>query len=65
MKKYVGQKAWTPEEDELLRKLAKAGQSAGDIANHMDRSVGSIRERASRLNIALARSRRLKDLGSK
>jgi hypothetical protein len=31
----------------------------------MDRSVGSIRERASRLNLALARSRRLKDLGSK
>jgi DNA-binding NarL/FixJ family response regulator len=51
---------WTAEEDELLRKLAKAGQSATDIAKHIDRSVGSIRDRVSRLNIALAKSRRLK-----
>jgi hypothetical protein len=56
---------WTPGEDELLRKLARLGVGASDIAKHIDRSVGSIRTRASRLNIVLAKSRPLKLPASK
>jgi hypothetical protein len=60
MSQFAGQKAWTPEEDELRRKLAKAGESASEIARHIDRSRGSIRDHALKLNIALTKSRRLK-----
>jgi DNA-binding NarL/FixJ family response regulator len=54
----VLQKPWTPEEDELLRKLAKAGTSVPEIAKHIDRSRGSIRDHALKLNITLAKGQR-------
>jgi DNA-directed RNA polymerase specialized sigma24 family protein len=57
---YLGKNPWPPEDDEKLRELAKSGESATEIAKHMDRSVDSVRTRASRLNIALAKSRKLK-----
>jgi DNA-binding NarL/FixJ family response regulator len=57
---YLGQNPWTPEEDELLRKLAASGESAASIAKRLNRNIPSIRNRVSRLNIALAKSRTLK-----
>jgi hypothetical protein len=52
---------WTPDEDDLLRKLARSGESVVNISERLNRSPGSIRKRSLRLNIALAKSRRLKD----
>ena len=56
---------WTPEEDDLLRKLARSGESVANIAKHIDRSLGSIRNRAVRLNIALVKFRKVKDMPGK
>ena len=53
---------WRPEDDALLRELARAGEQVAKIAKHLNRSQGSTRNRALRLNIALAKARRLKDL---
>jgi len=47
---------WIPEHDQLLRELAQAGGTLVDIAKQMGRSPGSVRIRASRLNIRLATS---------
>jgi hypothetical protein len=44
---------WTPEKDDLLRKLARSGESAANIGKQIDRSLGSIRNRALRLNSRL------------
>jgi hypothetical protein len=44
---------WTPEEDELLRKLVLANASPFDIAVQLKRSVSSVRARAHRLGIPL------------
>jgi hypothetical protein len=56
---------WRPEDDALLRELARAGEQVAKIAKHLNRSEGSTRNRALRLNIALARARKLKDLAGK
>jgi hypothetical protein len=56
---------WRPEDDALLRELARAGEQVAKIAKHLNRSEGSTRNRALRLNIALAKARRLKDLTGK
>jgi hypothetical protein len=61
----LGQNPWTPKEDDLLTKLAKSGESAAEIARHIDRNIASIRNRAMRLNIVLAKSRTLKLRSSK
>jgi hypothetical protein len=44
---------WTPEEDELLRKLVLANASPFDIAVQLERSRSSVRARAHRLAIPL------------
>jgi hypothetical protein len=49
---------WSLEEDALLRQLAQSGESVANIAAHLKRSAGAIRNRALRLNIALAKSQR-------
>jgi len=49
---------WSLEEDALLRELAKSGESVANIATHLSRSAGAIRNRALRLNLALAKSQR-------
>jgi hypothetical protein len=51
---------WRPEDDALLRELARAGEQVAKIAKHLNRSEGSTRNRALRLNIALAKPRRLR-----
>jgi hypothetical protein len=53
---------WSPEDDALSRELARAGEGVAKIAKHLNRSTGSTRNRALRLDIPLAKSRRLKDL---
>jgi hypothetical protein len=50
---------WSPKEDVLLRDLAQSGEYLAKIAQHLDRSPGSVRIRALRMNIALAQSGRL------
>jgi hypothetical protein len=56
---------WRPEDDALLRELARAGEQVAKIAKRLNRSEGSTRNRALRLNITLARARKLKDLTGK
>lgn len=50
---------WSPEEDTLLCEFARSGESVTHIAENLGRSAGSVRIRAQRLNVALARSGRL------
>jgi hypothetical protein len=50
---------WSPEEDTLLWESARSGESVTNIAENLGRTVGSVRIRAQRLNIALTRSGRL------
>jgi hypothetical protein len=51
---------WRPEDDALLREMARAGEQIAKIAKHLNRSEGSTRNRALRLDIAVAKARRLK-----
>ncbi len=46
---------WSPDEDEQLRKLALSGASMAEIAQQMQRTKSSVRTRASKLKIAIAR----------
>jgi DNA-binding NarL/FixJ family response regulator len=48
---------WTTEDDQELRSLARAGFSLVEIAQRMQRSKSSVRARATKLTIALARDR--------
>jgi hypothetical protein len=48
--------AWSAEEEELLRSLAAAGESAVAIATLLKRSSDAVRSRARLLKIKLARS---------
>jgi hypothetical protein len=48
--------AWSAEEEDLLRSLAAAGESAAAIAALLKRSYHAIRNRADVLKINLARS---------
>jgi hypothetical protein len=52
----VGSPPWTPEEDERLRKLALTGTSVAPMAKQMHRSMASVRNRAARLKIVVAKS---------
>ncbi len=45
---------WTAEEDDLLRSMAVAGESAAMIAKPLKRSAASVRKRARILKIKLA-----------
>ena len=51
---------WTPEEDVLLRELARTGETVANIAKRMNRSPGSVSSYALRQNIALAKARNRK-----
>jgi hypothetical protein len=46
---------WPREDEETLRSLAKSGLSASQIAERMQRPKGSVRARAAKLDIAIAR----------
>jgi hypothetical protein len=46
---------WSKEDEERLRSLAMSGLSAAQIAAQIHRSKGSVRVRAAKLNIAIAR----------
>jgi hypothetical protein len=48
--------AWSAEEDELLRSMGAAGESAAAIATLLKRSHHAVRKRAHLLEIKLARS---------
>jgi hypothetical protein len=48
---------WSEEEDERLRKLALSGASLAQIAEQMLGNKSSVRNRASKLEIAIARDR--------
>jgi Recombinase len=50
---------WTAEEDDLLRKLAASGENVANIAKEINRPPGSVRGRAQRLSVKLAKSARL------
>lgn len=49
--------AWSDEDDERLRKLAISGLSLAEIAAQMERSKSSVRARALKMNVAIARDR--------
>jgi hypothetical protein len=46
---------WSEEEDEQLRKLARSGCGMVEIAQTMERTKSSVRVRAQKLNISIAR----------
>jgi hypothetical protein len=48
---------WSPADDDLLRALAMRGLSEGEIAEQMDRSKSSVRSRAAKIQVAIARDR--------
>jgi hypothetical protein len=48
--------AWSAEEEDLLRSLAAAGESAAAISTLLKRSHHAVRSRAKVLKIKLARS---------
>ena len=50
---------WTAEEDEQLRNLAASGKQLSSIAEALQRSIGSVRMRASRLEVKIVKSRKL------
>jgi hypothetical protein len=56
---------WSAEEDEQLRCLARSGISLAEIAQQMQRSKSSVRARATKLTIALARDRNPQQTGPK
>jgi hypothetical protein len=56
---------WRPEEDALLRELARTGEDVAKIAKRLNRSSSATRNRALKLDVALAKARRLKDLTGK
>jgi hypothetical protein len=60
MRPLVASPGWTREEDELLLALALSGASVAGIAKRLKRSRAAVYNRASRLKIFLAKSRRVK-----
>jgi hypothetical protein len=53
----IGQKAWTPEDDAILRQEALKGRSAAEIADKLGRTEFAVRSRAYVLRILLRRRR--------
>jgi hypothetical protein len=51
---YSAGPRWTPEEDDLLRSMAAAGEGAAVIGRSLKRSADSVRKRARILKIRLA-----------
>jgi len=52
----IGNRPWTPEDDQRLRKLAASATSVAEIAKQLDRGPSAVRTRASVLQIRVARS---------
>jgi hypothetical protein len=52
---YFAPRRWTCPEDDSLRSLAAAGQSARTIAIQLERSFLSVQSRANKLKIVLSR----------
>jgi len=48
---------WSIADDELLRKLARSGASLAEIAIQMKRGKSSIRSRAFKMKVTIARER--------
>jgi hypothetical protein len=48
---------WLDEDDKQLRSLALSGFSLTEISEQMQRGINSVRNRAMKLDIALARDR--------
>jgi DNA-directed RNA polymerase specialized sigma24 family protein len=48
---------WSTADDELLRDLARRGLSEGEIADRLKRNKSSVRTRAKRIDVAIARDR--------
>ena len=51
----MSRSSWTSDEDLQLRKLAQAGSSLTQIAREVHRNQSSVRARAIKLDIAIAR----------
>jgi hypothetical protein len=60
MRPLVASPDWTREEDELLLTLAFSGTSVARIAKRLKRRRAAVYSRANRLEIVLAKSRRVK-----
>jgi hypothetical protein len=60
MRPLIASPGWTREEDELLQTLVFSGTSVAGIAKRLKRSRAAVYNRASRLKIFLAKSRRVK-----
>lgn len=50
---------WSHQEDDILSEMARAGETVANIAKELNRSQGSVRNRASRLQITVSRTRRI------
>jgi hypothetical protein len=48
---------WSDEDDQQLRSLAQSGFSLTEIAHRMRRNVSSVRSRALKITVAIARDR--------
>jgi hypothetical protein len=48
---------WSDEDDQRLRNLAKSGLCLTEIAHQMRRGVSSVRSRALKITVAIARDR--------
>jgi hypothetical protein len=48
---------WSDEDDQQLRSLAKSGLSLAEIAHQMRRSKSSVRSRALKITVVIARDR--------
>ena len=44
---------WSPDEDERLRELARAGKNALEISNELTRSASAVRRRAEVLSVLI------------
>ena len=56
----AGNPPWAPEEDQRLQTLALSGASVAEMAKQMKRSEDAVRNRAYRLKIMVAKSRKLR-----
>jgi hypothetical protein len=61
----LGRRPWSIGEDDMLRKLARAGESAVSISKKLNREPTPVRKRAQKLNIVLAKSRWIRGLPRK
>ena len=63
MRPLVASPGWTREEDDLLQALVFSGTSVAGIAKRLKRTRAAVYNRANRLKIVVAKSRRVKAKG--